>query len=274
MLINWMERFPLAGVDSIKRMGGEEYQEQGDKKRKRVPETRSNIEVSNLVTHTNFPLDGSTLEPAAALSSLAHHIEKREQKLRLPSSSELLPSISSLYNEAGKRPPLTETLPSFTTLFGPRWASSPRQRGDDVGQPQHHSFGSLSNSEPYWRNSRPSWLPNGPATPSLKDESESSSPHMVSHQITSSETAPNVKLAPFSSSSCGRFVLLEQPNEIQRKSYKNESRYTFPLLNLTSRYLLPNPLVICQKTPLPADKPLVYEGTVSVKIGKESLLIC
>lgn len=53
-----------------------------------------------------------------------------------------------------------------------------------------------------------------------------------------------------------RFVLLEQPNEIQRKSYKNESRY-----------LLPNPLTICLRSPMTNDNlPPIIDGTVSVKI--------
>eukprot|EP01119_Soliformovum_irregulare_P024057 TRINITY_DN8546_c0_g1_i1.p1 TRINITY_DN8546_c0_g1~~TRINITY_DN8546_c0_g1_i1.p1 ORF type:complete len:469 (-),score=61.97 TRINITY_DN8546_c0_g1_i1:94-1404(-) len=53
-----------------------------------------------------------------------------------------------------------------------------------------------------------------------------------------------------------RFVLLEQPNEIQRKSYKNESRY-----------LLPNPLAICLRSPNDKDTPFpIVGGTVTVKI--------
>jgi len=55
----------------------------------------------------------------------------------------------------------------------------------------------------------------------------------------------------------GMFMLLEQPNEVQRKSYKNENRC-----------LLPNPLTICQKEFLPEDKrgQVPMEGTCSVTL--------
>jgi len=55
----------------------------------------------------------------------------------------------------------------------------------------------------------------------------------------------------------GMFMILEQPNEIQRKSYKNENRC-----------LLPNPITICQKEFLPEDKrgQVPVEGSVTVSL--------
>jgi len=52
-------------------------------------------------------------------------------------------------------------------------------------------------------------------------------------------------------------MILEQPNEIQRKSYKNENRC-----------LLPNPITICQKEFIPDDKrgQLPMDGTVTVSL--------
>jgi hypothetical protein len=52
-------------------------------------------------------------------------------------------------------------------------------------------------------------------------------------------------------------MLLEQPNEVQRKSYKNENRC-----------LLPNPLTVCQKEFLPEDKrgQIPMDGTVTVTL--------
>lgn len=55
-----------------------------------------------------------------------------------------------------------------------------------------------------------------------------------------------------------RFILVEQPNDIQRKSYKKENRC-----------LLPNPLIICLKEPLEEkeeDSPLILDGMVSLKL--------
>lgn len=51
-----------------------------------------------------------------------------------------------------------------------------------------------------------------------------------------------------------RFHLLEQPNETQRKSYKNENRC-----------ILPNPLIICQRHPS-TDQPMIVGGNVTVKL--------
>jgi len=54
----------------------------------------------------------------------------------------------------------------------------------------------------------------------------------------------------------GRFVLLEQPNVRQRKSYKNENRY-----------VLPNPLTICAREEGPGEKlPRVIDGVVTVSL--------
>jgi len=55
----------------------------------------------------------------------------------------------------------------------------------------------------------------------------------------------------------GMFMILEQPNEIQRKSYKNENRC-----------LLPNPITICQKEFLPEDKrgQVPMDGVVTVTL--------
>eukprot|EP01114_Cavostelium_apophysatum_P010421 TRINITY_DN2409_c0_g1_i1.p1 TRINITY_DN2409_c0_g1~~TRINITY_DN2409_c0_g1_i1.p1 ORF type:complete len:401 (+),score=87.19 TRINITY_DN2409_c0_g1_i1:28-1203(+) len=55
-----------------------------------------------------------------------------------------------------------------------------------------------------------------------------------------------------------RFMLLEQPNEIQRKSYGKENRC-----------ILPNPLVICQKKALSSEPERILDGTVSVKLVDE-----
>jgi len=71
---------------------------------------------------------------------------------------------------------------------------------------------------------------------------------------TSSTPAANI----FSSTEgTGMFMLLEQPNEVQRKSYKNENRC-----------LLPNPLTICQKEFLPEDKrgQVPVDGSVTVSL--------
>jgi len=54
----------------------------------------------------------------------------------------------------------------------------------------------------------------------------------------------------------GRFVLLEQPNVRQRKSYKNENRY-----------VLPNPLTICAREEAPGEKlPRIIEGEATVSL--------
>jgi hypothetical protein len=54
----------------------------------------------------------------------------------------------------------------------------------------------------------------------------------------------------------GRFILLEQPNVRQRKSYKNENRY-----------VLPNPLSICAREEVPGEKaPRILEGMASVML--------
>jgi len=55
-----------------------------------------------------------------------------------------------------------------------------------------------------------------------------------------------------------RFILIEQPNDIQRKSYKKENRC-----------LLPNPLIICMKELTEDQKkepPIVLDGVVSLKL--------
>lgn len=52
-----------------------------------------------------------------------------------------------------------------------------------------------------------------------------------------------------------RFSLHQEPNEIQRKSYKNENRC-----------LLPNPLVVCLKDRDSRRLPRIIEGNASVKL--------
>eukprot|EP01114_Cavostelium_apophysatum_P013639 TRINITY_DN3345_c0_g1_i4.p1 TRINITY_DN3345_c0_g1~~TRINITY_DN3345_c0_g1_i4.p1 ORF type:complete len:490 (-),score=94.42 TRINITY_DN3345_c0_g1_i4:44-1513(-) len=54
----------------------------------------------------------------------------------------------------------------------------------------------------------------------------------------------------------GRFILQEQPNARQRKSYKNENRY-----------LLPNPLTICARETAPDERlPMISDGKVTVSL--------
>ena len=54
-----------------------------------------------------------------------------------------------------------------------------------------------------------------------------------------------------------RFVLIEQPNEKQRKSYRNENRC-----------ILPNPLMISERTSNQDTLPKIENGTVLAKLGK------
>jgi len=62
--------------------------------------------------------------------------------------------------------------------------------------------------------------------------------------------------SPFNTQYPARFLLLEQPNVRQRKSYKNENRY-----------ILPNPLTICPREESPGEKlPRLIEGVVSVSL--------
>jgi hypothetical protein len=59
-------------------------------------------------------------------------------------------------------------------------------------------------------------------------------------------------------STTNRFILVEQPNDIQRKSYKKENRC-----------LLPNPLIVCLKEltdDQKKDPPVVLDGVVSLKL--------
>jgi len=53
----------------------------------------------------------------------------------------------------------------------------------------------------------------------------------------------------------GRFILLEQPNVRQRKSYKNENRY-----------ILPNPLTICARESPGEKLPRILDGQVTVSL--------
>jgi len=69
-------------------------------------------------------------------------------------------------------------------------------------------------------------------------------------------TASQTAAAYASGQYTGRFVLLEQPNVRQRKSYKNENRY-----------VLPNPLTICAREESPGEKlPRIIEGEVTVSL--------
>ncbi len=68
--------------------------------------------------------------------------------------------------------------------------------------------------------------------------------------------------------SSNRFALLQEPNEIQRKSYKNENRYFGCLTVLMFRCLLPNPLIISTKDRDPRRLPRITEGTATVKLGR------
>jgi hypothetical protein len=60
-----------------------------------------------------------------------------------------------------------------------------------------------------------------------------------------------------SSGQPARFVLLEQPNAKQRKSYRNENRC-----------LLPNPLTVGERN---AGEPIILRGRVQVQLGIVSL---
>jgi len=55
-----------------------------------------------------------------------------------------------------------------------------------------------------------------------------------------------------------RFILVEQPNDIQRKSYKKENRC-----------LLPNPLIVCRKELSEEEKkdpPVILDGVITLKL--------
>lgn len=63
--------------------------------------------------------------------------------------------------------------------------------------------------------------------------------------------------AMFGDSSPGLFMLMEQPNEVQRKSYKNENRC-----------LLPNPLTICPREYSGDEmkRPQIMDAAVTVQL--------
>lgn len=85
-----------------------------------------------------------------------------------------------------------------------------------------------------------------------------------------SKTTP-MSIPTYNPNYTGRFILVEQPNIRQRKSYKNENRY-----------ILPNPLTICAKDDTNEKLPRILDGDVTVSLvnaeghelplGKQNLL--
>lgn len=74
--------------------------------------------------------------------------------------------------------------------------------------------------------------------------------------------------------STNRFVLKDQPNAFQRKSYKSERRYIYTVVDgpptHPNRYLTPNPLIICTRESC-GDKsggklPRILSGSVQVEL--------
>jgi hypothetical protein len=84
-----------------------------------------------------------------------------------------------------------------------------------------------------------------PYTPAIPVQSSTFQPYI--------STAPSQSVETEAIPVTGRFVLLEQPNETQRKSYKNENRC-----------ISPNPLVVMIR---PGQETDVLSGTVVTRIG-------
>lgn len=189
------------------------------------------------------------------------------------------PTANSLMSNIQLPQNLPQSLPSFTTLFGrnllnnavttqsPRYASPSNQMPmldpkTTYLYPGLDPYNPLRNSPPHFQGYA---LPQQQEPPGGTSRGLPADQQQQQQQQQGQTTSPPGIRFPLSdrinSLTTGgdqnRFVLLEQPNEIQRKSYKNESRY-----------LLPNPLTICLRTPLANEKelPQILDGNVNVRI--------
>lgn len=193
--------------------------------------------------------------------------------LQQEQSSPPLPPLNTPPNQpkqpSSMLPDLQQSLPSFSALFGrSNLLNTPSQQGRYMQQPAPNQLDTKGGSH------APYMLPGladgynplriSPFSTTFNQSQDTSQQQRGSSDATSGVTHSALRFplsdrvnALTTGGDQNRFVLLEQPNEIQRKSYKNESRY-----------LLPNPLTVCLRAPLANDKdmPQIVDGTVSVRI--------
>jgi len=228
-----------------------------------------------------FDIDDPNQNPYSNIGPLSPLFKAASQNVQN------LPPLHVLKSSPPIIPLASGALPSLSTLFGkgllntspsPRYPPSMALQRDShaSGTPfllPHHGTDSYnplnaSSSSNLSSPSPPMSSHYGSHSNYAKKEQTQPSPHPMarSNHIDGSSAQTNSSLRfPLSdtlnSLSAGvehnRFGLLEQPNEIQRKSYKNESRY-----------LLPNPLTVCLRNNIGSESsiPTILDGSVNVRI--------
>lgn len=219
----------LPQTQTIQNLGKREREEENDSPiPKKLPDS-----LSRLLNQSNSDEVDDFAPTSKILPTFQNFLENVENQPRLPSISTLssmrtertsveldstpsptpilLPTPSFFYNPLSPR-----QSNSFQQLTPPSLSFQPRFHHDELYSPvpEHRVFFPLSDN------------PNRPLIiPSNTRESPSEESDLEICQMN-----------PEDHSSSGLFILLEQPNEIQRKSYKRENRC-----------LLPNPFIICMR---------------------------
>jgi len=182
--------------------------------------------------------------------------EVKKMKKQVSNSSVVYQYPNPTPEEMASLEALTQTVPDMSTVAS--------------------SIASLSNQpSPGWAFvvPVPGSSPGGVASPSAVNQQQLYQQILLQHQAwylqnmqremqaqlrdDGSKSMPSPSHVFTSAEGNGMFTVLEQPNEVQRKSYKNENRC-----------LLPNPLTVCLKEFLPDDKrgQTPMDGSVGVML--------